>query len=216
MWQGQSITTWWGDLGYACRIQTTKVVASSSLSSTTCTKWQVWIDLCARKRKWRDPLFPGQSSSQLQSAAFCCFFFLFSMASRNTTYSTGSGSKHAWEVSGNIKMQRRSKGRQTEMCVCMCHLYLCGSGLRTNCEVDVSRPASWRNKAISPWGFCSLPHLFAPTVLSCNHVVAQCFHFIQSMGWMLSHKGMSRQWCKSNVFQLSPPKKCDMLFLKML
>jgi hypothetical protein len=75
MWQGQSITTWWGDLGYACRIQTTKVVASSSLSSTTCTKWQVWIDLCARKRKWRDPLFPGQSSSQLQSAAFCCFFF---------------------------------------------------------------------------------------------------------------------------------------------
>jgi hypothetical protein len=45
----------------------------------------------------------------------------------------------------------------------------------------------------------------------------QCFHFMQSIGWMLSHKGISRQQCKSNVFQLFfPKKKCGMLFWKML
>lgn len=129
------------------------------------------------------------------------FFPLFSMASRNPTYCTGSGSKHAWEVSGNIKMQRRSKG-ETDRDVYVCVICTCVGPVENKLWGWCIQACLLKKQSNISMGILFFPRLLAPTVLSCNQLVVQCFHFIQSIGWMLSHKGMSRQQCKSNVFQL--------------
>lgn len=112
-------------MGYACRIRTTKVVASSSL--VLLAQSDRFELTCAREKKWRDPLFPRQSSSQLQSAAFCCFIFSFFHGFQKPYILYGF-----WQQArvGGFRKHQDAKEMEVgdrQICVCMCHLYLCGS-----------------------------------------------------------------------------------------
>ena len=138
-----------------------------------------------------DPLFPGQSSFHPQSTLSSMFSFFLS--SRNPTRSQ-YGALSRWQVSGNIRLKRRGSKRDrrmvthmknkrtclASMCVCMCHLYVLGP--RTNYEVDVSSPASSRNKVISPMGHGHGDFVLSLLASSSTSVL----HLTQSIGLMFS------------------------------
>jgi len=123
------------------------------------------------------PCFPGNLPSISTVSPFAVSFFFFPWLPETplTVRDLAAAMRGRFQQTSSSEGDRRG---DKQRCVRMCHLYLCGSSQQQNCEVDVSRPASSTNKAISPWGFCSLPRLLASTVLFCNQLVVQCCHFM--------------------------------------
>ena len=115
---------------------------------------------CGMKRKGvkEIPCFPGNLPSipRVWPFAVCFFFFPWLPETLLTARDLAAGMRGRFQQTSSCEGDRRG---DKQRCVRMCHLYLCGSSQQQNCEVDVSRPASSTNKAISPWGFCSLPRL---------------------------------------------------------
>ena len=132
-------------------------------------------------RKWRDPLFPGQSSFHPQSVAFCCLFFLFSMG---TPFFQKPYLLHGiWQqacVGGFSKHQvaKEIEG-ETNRDVYVCVICIC-VGPVNNKTVTLMYPGLLleQTKQYLHGDFVLSPVSLASTVLFCNQLVVQCFHFM--------------------------------------